>query len=91
LRDSLGAGGPSIRAKFFRDKCSSVTSVLVLWRLGGLEKRCRSKHSLMMMTLHIAGYQIVMGPAGMIVLAICYAILVLSVAAVVRRILRQGR
>ena len=43
------------------------------------------------MSLHIAGYEIVMGPAGMIVLAVCFAILVLGVAAIVRGLLRRGQ
>jgi hypothetical protein len=42
------------------------------------------------MTLHIADYRIVMAPAGIVVLAILFAIVVLGVAAVVWRLGRRG-
>jgi hypothetical protein len=43
------------------------------------------------MTLHIAGYEIVLAPAGIVVLAVLFAIVVLGVAAVVRMIRRRSR
>jgi hypothetical protein len=41
------------------------------------------------MKLYIANYEIVVAPAGLVVLAVCLAILVLSIAAIVR-IARRG-
>jgi hypothetical protein len=45
----------------------------------------------MTMTLHIANYEIVLAPAGMVVLAVFLAIVVLGVAAVVRIVWRRSR
>jgi hypothetical protein len=43
------------------------------------------------MSLHIANYEIVVAPAGMVVLAVCIAILVCSVAAIVWIVQRRGQ
>jgi hypothetical protein len=43
------------------------------------------------MSLHIANYEIVLAPAGLVVLAVCIAILVFSVAAIVRIVQRRGQ
>jgi hypothetical protein len=43
------------------------------------------------MILHIANYEIVMAPAGIVVLVALIAIVVLGVAAIVRTVLRRGR
>jgi hypothetical protein len=45
----------------------------------------------MTMTLHVASYEIVLAPAGIVVLAVFFAIVVLGVAAVVRTIRRRSR
>ncbi|WP_157676251.1 hypothetical protein [Afipia sp. GAS231] len=45
----------------------------------------------MTMTLHIANYEIVLAPAGMVALAVLVAIVVLGVAAVVRIVRRRSR
>ena len=45
----------------------------------------------MTMTLHIAHYEIVLAPAGIVVLAVVIAIVVLAVAAVVRIVWRRSR
>jgi hypothetical protein len=43
------------------------------------------------MSLHIANYKIVLAPAGLVVLAACIAILVLSVVAIVRIVQRRSQ
>ena len=43
------------------------------------------------MTLHITNYEIVMAPAGIVVLVAFIAIVVLGVAAIVRIVQRRGR
>lgn len=45
----------------------------------------------MTMTLHIAGYEIVLAPAGIVVLAVFIALVVLGVAAAVRMVWRRSR
>ena len=45
----------------------------------------------MTMTLHIANYEIVLAPAGIVALALFVAIVVLGVAAVVRIVRRRNQ
>ena len=45
----------------------------------------------MTMTLHIANYEIVLAPAGIVALALFVAIVVLGVAAVVRIVRRRSQ
>jgi hypothetical protein len=43
------------------------------------------------MKFHIADYTIVLAPAGMILLAVCILLLVVSIAVVIRVVQRRGR